>query len=265
MAEQNRWPDVREITLDDLNDAIGAGIADFRAAPGYGLMFSAMYALGGWILVALVWWLDAPYLAYPLAMGFALIGPFAAVGYYAISELLERGETVSWPGVFGGVKRAGRGDLKWMALAVGFALLLWLVIAAVLTFGFGGINSFEPHAIDELFTTPSGLAFLALGNLAGALVAFAVFSISVVSFPMLYDRDVDFVTAMVTSVRLVLANPRTMVFWCMFIGMAVGLSILSAFLGLLIFLPIIGHATWHLYRKALDPSAIHPTGEAVAI
>ncbi|MCB1510322.1 MAG: hypothetical protein KDJ36_05415, partial [Hyphomicrobiaceae bacterium] len=96
---------------------------------------------------------------------------------------------------------------------------------------------------------------VALGNISGAIIALFVFSISVVSFPMLYDRDVDFVTAMVTSVRLVIANPVTMVLWCAFIGILTVLSILSAFIGFLVVLPVIGHASWHLYRRGVEPAA----------
>lgn len=255
MAQKSQWPEVNRITLDDLNDVIVAGINDFRRAPVFGLVFGGMYALGGLLLIWLLWVMGLPYLAYPLAMGFALIAPFAAGGFYAVSDILERGETPTWGSVLAGLKRGINRDLRWMALITGFALVLWMDIAAFLTFAFGGVNSFEPDSFNKLFTTPSGIAFLILGNIAGALIAFGVFSISVVSFPMLYDRDVDFVTAMVTSVRLVEKNPISMLAWCAFIGIAMGLSILSAFLGLIILLPIIGHATWHLYRRALAPAA----------
>jgi uncharacterized membrane protein len=107
--------------------------------------------------------------------------------------------------------------------------------------------------MSKVFDSPSGVAFLLLGNIAGAIIGFVVFAISVVSFPMLYHRQTDFVTAMVTSVRLVEKNPVTMLAWCAFIGIIVGLSVLSAFLGLLVLLPIIGHSTWHLYRMAVEP------------
>jgi len=108
--------------------------------------------------------------------------------------------------------------------------------------------------LTQIFTTPSGLLFLAVGNIVGALIALVVFSFSAVSFPMLYDRDVDFVTAMVSSIRLVLKNPVVMLSWGAIIGVLTVISILSAFLGLIVTLPVLGHATWHLYRRGVAPS-----------
>lgn len=255
MAQKSDWPEVNTVTLDDLNEVVVAGLRDFRRAPVFGFVLGGLYALAGWALIILLWYLGLPYLAYPLAMGFALIAPFAAGGFYAVSDLLERGQTPTWANVIGALRQTASGELKWMALITGFALVMWMDIAAFLTFAFGGVNSFESNSLDKLFSTPSGITFLILGNLAGAVIAFAVFSISAVSFPMLYGRKVDFVTAMVTSVRLVQKNPITMLAWAAFIGVCMGLSILSAFFGLTLFLPIIGHATWHLYRRAVAPPA----------
>lgn len=254
MTAKSEWPEVRTITLDDLNDVIVAGIEDFRAAPMFGLAIGAVYAVGGWLIVLALWDLGLPFLAYPMAMGFALVAPVAAGAFYAVSDLRERGEPLSWRRVFAAMRQASGRDLVWMALVTCFALVLWLEIAAVLTFAFGGINTFDTDYLSKLFDSPAGLAFLALGNIVGAVIAFAVFAISVVSFPMLYDRDTDFVTAMVTSVRLVERNPVSMLAWCIFIGIIIGLSVMSAFLGLLVLLPIIGHSTWHLYRRAVGPA-----------
>jgi uncharacterized membrane protein len=242
MAQADQWPGVRRLTVNDLIDVMGAGIRDFRTAPQYGLIFGGIYAAAGWILIALLWYLGLPYLAYPLALGFALIAPFAAVGFYSVSDNLEKGKPLSWSNVFGG-------------------LILWMDIAAILFFGFLGFEGFGPDLLEKLFTTPTGIIFLLLGNLIGALIALSVFSISVVSFPMLYERDVDFVTAMVTSVRLVIANPTVMIIWCVVIGILTGISLLSGFLGLIFVLPVIGHATWHLYRRAVEPAE---TGEEIA-
>ncbi|MEZ5894156.1 MAG: DUF2189 domain-containing protein [Parvularculaceae bacterium] len=146
---------------------------------------------------------------------------------------------------------AAKHDLRWMALVTGFALVIWMDIAAFLFFVFTGFHGVGPGFLDELLTTPSGLLFLAVGNISGAIIAFSIFSISVVSFPMLFDRDVDFVTAMTTSVRLVLANPVAMLVWCALIGLMMGLSVVSGFFGFVVVLPLIGHATWRLYRHAV--------------
>lgn len=261
MSGASQWPEVRRVTVTDLVEAMGAGSRDFRAAPQYGLVFGGTYMVAGWLIIVLLWYLGLPYLAYPLALGFALIAPFAAVGFYAVSDHLEKGKPLSWSNVLGGVREAAGRDLRWMAVVTGFALIIWMDIAAFLFFGFVGLAGFGPDLIETLFTTPSGLVFLLIGNVAGALIAFAVFSISVISFPMLYERDVDFVTAMVTSVRLVVANPATMIIWCAIIGVLMGLSVLSGFVGLILILPFIGHATWHLYRHAVTPAE---TGQAVA-
>ena len=254
MAKPTQWPDVRTLTFNDLVDALGAGIRDLRNAPRFGLLLGGLYAAAGWLLIALLLLLGMPYFAYPLAMGFALVAPFAAVGFYAVSEHLEKDKPLSWSAIIGAVRAASRRDLRWMALVTGFALVIWMDIAAFLFFGFMGFSSFGPDIVDKLLTTPTGLAFLVLGNLSGALIALSIFSISAVSFPMLYDRDVDFVTAMVTSVRLVIANPVTMIIWCFIIAALTGLSLMSAFVGLIVVLPVIGHATWHLYRRAVAPA-----------
>lgn len=257
MEKSATAPQVAKLTVNDLVEVIGAGIRDFRAAPKYGLFFAGLYAAAGWTIIALLFHFGLPYFAYPLAMGFALIAPFAAVGFYAVSDHLHSGKALSWGGVFASVREAARRDLRWMALVTGFALVIWMDIAAFLFFGLMGFSSFGADFFDMLFTTPTGIVFLLLGNLTGAVIALAVFSISAVSFPMLYERDVDFVTAMTTSVRLVIANPVRLIVWCVVIGMLVGISILSVFVGLLVVLPIIGHATWHLYRRAVErPAAV---------
>lgn len=253
-AKRSGWPAIAPLDLATLAEVIGKGVDDFRRTPGYSVSIALLFAAGGWLIVACVWLLGLPYLAYPLAMGFALVAPLLAAGFYAISELLERHEAVTWPAIYGGISRAFGRDLRWMALVTGFALFLWLDIAIFTTLAFGGLDVLSMDFIDKLLTTPSGLAFLVIGNTAGAIIALGVFSLAAVSFPMLYDRDVDFVTAMVTSVRVVLNNPVPMIAWCAFIGIAMALSILSAFLGLLVFLPVIGHATWHLYRRAVAPA-----------
>lgn len=246
---------VHRLTLDDLVDVIGRGIEDFRAAPRFGLAFGLLYAAAGWLLVLLVWRLGLPWLAYPLAMGFALISPFAAVGTYAVSDQLHRGETPTWRSVWSAIRAAAGRDLRWMAFVVGFAMLLWIDLAVILFFAFVGLDGLSPGWLKTLLTTPSGLAFLFLGNLAGAAIALLVFSISAVSFPMLYDEDVDFVTAMMTSVRLVTSSPKPMVLWCGIIGLLMGLSLVTGFVGLVFVVPAIGHATWHLYVRAVKGAA----------
>ena len=244
--------ELHTVTPSDLVEVLRDGLRDFRAAPQYGLFFGAVYAAGGWVLLLLLTAFNLPYLAYPLAMGFALIAPFIATGFYDVSRRLEQGQPIDWSGVLGSVRGAGRRDLGWMALVTGFALVVWLDIAAVISFAFFGLGVLQPsELVNQIFGTGLGLAFLLVGNAVGALIAFAVFAISVVSFPLLFDRDIDFVTAMITSVRLVRKNPFSMALWCVLIAALVALSLLTAFAALVVVLPILGHATWHLYRRAV--------------
>jgi len=244
-------PTLRPIKLTDLIDAIGSGIRDFRRAPQFGLVFAGLFAAGGWLLIALLIRFNMPYFAYPLAMGFALIAPFAATGFYAVSEHIESGKPLTWSSVLSDVGKAAGGEVRWMALITGFALIIWMDIAAFLLFAFTSFEIITVDTLKNLLTTPTGWFFAFLGNVIGAIIAMAVFSISVVSFPMLFDRKVDFVTAMTTSVGLVTANPWPMMVWCAIIAASMAISIATGFLGLLLTMPVIGHATWHLYRKAV--------------
>lgn len=264
MAKQSQWPEVRNITVADLIDIVAAGLRDFRAAPKYGLVVGGVFALGGWLLLIMLWELGLIYLSYPVAMGFALIAPFAAVGFYAVSEQLERGKPLSWGSLWSAIRGSTQRDLRWMALITGFAFFIWVDMAAMLFMVFIGFNALDGNFFNTLFGTTEGWMFLIVGNFAGAVLAMIVFSISVVSFPMLFDRDVDFVTAMVTSVRLVIANPKSMVIWCIVIAVLTGLALMSVFIGLVVVLPVIGHATWHLYRRAVEPAAASVLDAAVA-
>ena len=248
------WPVINALTPGDILDSVDAGIKDFRAAPKYGLFFGGFYALAGILIVALVYWADMPYLAYPLATGFALFAPFAATGLYDVSRRLERGEALSWSAVLGSVKSVSGRELAWMAIVTVFTLIIWLDIAAFLFFGFMGFGGGQSgNMLQEILTTPRGWAFLAIGNIVGAILAGIVFSYSAVSFPMLYDRNVDFVTAMVSSVKTVLKNPWPMFLWAVIIAFQLGLSLASGFLWLVLAMPVLRHTTWHVYRKAIGP------------
>jgi uncharacterized membrane protein len=247
-------PVVRKVSLNDLLEALGAGLRDFRSAVVYDLGVAAIYTLGGWLLILLLLYFDLHYLVYPLAAGFALVAPFIAAAFYAISRTLERGQAVSWGGLFAAVRDAQRSDLGWMALVTLFSLFIWMDIAALLFFGFLGFSALHASELmSTIFTTPMGLLFLVIGHAVGAVIALAVFSFSVISFPLLFDRPVDFVTAMITSVKVVLANRKVMVVWCGTIAVLIGLSLLSGLVGLFVVLPVLGHASWHLYHLAIAP------------
>ena len=247
-------PVVLPVAIGDILEILGAGLRDFRAAVLHDLGVAAIYTVGGWLLILMLLWFDLPYLVYPLAAGFALIAPFIAAAFYTISRSLERGQAITWSGIVGSVWHEGRSELGWMVLITGFSLFIWMDIAALLFFGFLGLSALNaPDLLREIFTTPMGLLFLVIGNGVGAAIALAVFSFSVTSVPMLFDRDVDFVTAMITSVKVVTTNPVPMVIWCATIAALIGISLLSGLIGLLVVLPVLGHASWHLYRRAIAP------------
>lgn len=247
-------PVVREITVDDITVALAAGMRDFRAAPAFGLFFGGVYAVGGAALFYLVGALDMIFLAYPMAAGFAIVAPFVAVGLYEVSRMLERGETPAWGPVLAAIPNHGGREIAFMALVTVFGLIVWVYAAGFLYAIFFGLSGYTfPDLVGAIISTPKGIAFLMIGNLIGAVIALGLFSISVVSYPMLLDRDVDFVTAMITSVRAVFASPGPMIGWGIFIACLLGLALIPMCLGLFVALPVLGHASWHMYRKAVEP------------
>jgi uncharacterized membrane protein len=247
-------PVVRALSVDDISIALTEGLRDFRAAPQFGLAFGALYAAGGIVMVTVLQRFDWLFLAYPLAAGFALIAPLVAVGLYEVSRLLEAGEAPTWPKVIGAIRHHGQREIAYMALVAVFGLIAWVYIAGFLFAVFFGLRSFDlSELVSMAVSTPRGIAFLLIGNLVGAAIALVLFSVSVVSYPLLLDRDVDFVTAMITSIRAVTASPGPMIGWGIFIGTLLAIAILPMFLGLVIVLPMLGHATWRVYRRAVEP------------
>ena len=259
-ADTTRQPPVVNIiTFSDVADSVAAAARDFRAAPLYGLFFGGIYTVGGWLIAYFLIAFDLLFLAYPTATGFALIALFVAAGTYEVSRRLEADEPLSWRGVLGSVWHRGGKDLGWMALVTVFAFYIWIDLAGIIYLIFFGLNwpdwaTFLP----TVFGTPHGLAFLIVGNLAGAVIAVIVFSITAVSFPILLDRDIDFVTAMITSVKAVTRNPKPMIAWCFIIAIVLAGSLATLLSGMIVLLPLIGHATWHLYRRVVAPEAVTP-------
>ena len=243
---------INEISISDLIECIALGVKDFNRAPKYGMFFGAIYAVGGLAMVYFAFALGYFYLAYPVMMGFALFAPFASAGTYEISRRLERGEPMSWRCVLGAVWSRSGSEFGWLALVSLFTLIIWLDLAVFLFLAFFGAHVPSlPELFTTIFTTPYGMAFLMVGNAVGAVIALVVFSFTAVSPPLLADRDIDFVTALTTSVRAVIANPRTMLAWALVIGMDLALSFVTLFVGLIVILPILGHTTWHLYRRLI--------------
>lgn len=249
-------PEVRAITVDDVSAALSDGLRDFRAAPAFGLLVGLVYAVAGNVLFWIATSFDLVFLAYPLAAGFALIAPFAAVGVYEVSRRIDKGGSLSLGSLIGAVPAHARRELAYMALVTLFGLIVWIYAAGFTYALFFGIHPLPADDIVAMIvSTPRGVFFLVAGNILGALLATVIFAISVVAYPMLLDRDVDFVTAMIASIRTVLAAPMVMIGWGIFIATMLLIAILPMFLGLVLILPWLGHATWHLYRRAVVATA----------
>ena len=249
-------PRVQTIGTTDIVDALELGLRDFRAAPLFGLFFGGIYAVGGMLIVLTASALHMGYVSYPLAVGFALIGPFVAVGLYEVSRRRETGEPLLWGPILGVVFAQRRRETGWMAFVTLFILVMWMYQVRVLLALFIGLHApttFDGF-LDVVVGTPEGLMFLAVGHVVGAFNSLVLFSLTVVSFPLLLDRDVDFVTAMITSVRSVFTNPVPMIGWAFVIMALLMIAIAPFFIGLFIALPILGHTTWHLYRKLVAPA-----------
>jgi uncharacterized membrane protein len=256
VPQPRRDPLVRAVTIADIVEAMACGLRDFQAAPRFGLAFGAAYALGGVVIVACVVGAGWSYLAYPLAAGFALVGPFAAVGLYEVSRVLARGGKPTWGGILSVVLAQGRREIGWMAFVTLFVFIFWMYqvrLLVVLFLGFHATASLRDF-LTLVTTTPEGILFLLIGNAVGAALALVLYSLTVVSFPLLLDRDVDFVTAMITSVRAVAKSPLPMISWAAIIVVELMLASMPFFLGLLIVLPILGHTTWHLYTRIVAPA-----------
>ncbi len=253
-----RLPDpvIRSIGWHDVTDALAEGLSDFAAAPQFGLFFGGVYALGGLAIVGSLFWFGMAYLAYPLAAGFALVGPFAATGLYEVSRRRERGEPLSFAIVLGAAWAQRRREMAWMAFVSIFLLIMWLYQVRLLIALFLGFRSFGTlgEFLNVLISTPEGLMFLAIGHVVGAVLSLIAFTVTVVSFPLLVERDHDFVTAIITSFRAVAANPAVMLGWALAVALMMIVAMLPMFAGLPVALPVLGHATWHIYRRVVEPA-----------
>lgn len=255
-ATTPRAPKLRAITFNDIATALRLGIADFLKAPLYGLFFGAVYALGGVAIYVFFAYLDAGWMIIPIGIGFPLIGPFVAAGLYEVSRRLSIGAPLSWKAILITVFRQRERQMGWMAFVVLFVLWVWLYQGRILLAIFMGFSA--PSSIDKfvtvVLTTQGGLTFLAVGSLIGLVLALVLFSTTVFAMPMLLDTEIDFVTAMIVSVRAVLASPVPMLAWGVVVTALTIVALAPVFLGLLIVLPVLGHATWHLYALAREPA-----------
>ncbi|MEM9197605.1 MAG: DUF2189 domain-containing protein [Pseudomonadota bacterium] len=244
------------LTPRDVWAAASAGWRDFQSAPRFGLFFGGVYVICGMLIFAVLELWRIPWAVLPLAVGFPLLGPFVAVGLYEVSRRLARGDVLTWRRVLGVVLRQKDRQIPSISAVIVGVFLLWLFIADVIYALFLGLNAYERHGgLTDMLTSENGLAMLVVGGGVGAALAFLLFGITAVSLPLLLDREVDFVTAMITSIGVIRANPLAMLSWAMLIATTMLLAMLPVFLGLLVVLPVLGHASWHLYTRALAPPA----------
>lgn len=246
-------PEVRRISLNDLADALRAGIDDFVAMPSHIIFIIIIYPLVGVVLAAWTSSASALPLIFPLASGFALIGPFAAIGLYEISRRREMNQNATWRDALSVRKSPALPAIAWVgALMVGIFVAWMLVAQGLYVWLFGPI---PPGTITEfatnVFYTAEGRILMLVGNLAGFAFAVAALCTGVVAFPLLLDRDVGAWAAITTSWRAALANPFEIAVWGLIVAALLVVGSLPVFAGLIIVLPVLGHATWHLYRRLI--------------
>jgi uncharacterized membrane protein len=248
---------VRRIGPADLKDALTKGVGDFLTKPSHLVFLGLIYPIFNICLYAVVFTSNALPLLYPLASGFALIGPFLAIGLYEISRQRELGQEASWKRVLEVWRSPSIPSILALGLLLMVIFLLWLTTARALYEWLFGPAAPESYAqfIDEVLTTSRGWTLILLGNAIGFVFAVVVLAISVVSFPLLLDRDVGADMAVLTSIRAVLANPVTMALWGLIVAALLVIGSLPVFVGLAVVMPILGHSTWHLYRKVVEPCA----------
>jgi uncharacterized membrane protein len=246
-------PAVRRIKAADLGEVLRRGLGDFGAYRTDVIFICLIYPLVGIVLVWLTFGYKMLPLLFPLASGFALVGPVAAVGLYEMSRRREQGLPITWVDAFGVIRSPGFGAILVLGLVLLAIFLLWLLAANVIyqvTLGPEPPVSITAFARD-VFTTSAGWVMIVLGVGIGFLFALLVLAISVVSFPLLLDRDEGLDTAVWTSIRAVAANPGPMALWGLIVAGGLVIGSIPAFLGLIVVMPVLGHATWHLYRKVV--------------
>ena len=247
-------PAIRRIGFSDLTDALAKGWDDFSAMPSHAIFLCLIYPLVGVFLIGLAFGYSVLPLLFPLAAGFALIGPVAAVGLYELSRRREAGVDSHWTHAFDVLRSSSLPAIGALGLLLMGIFLAWLGSAQALyqtLFGYLPPKSYTQFIYD-VFTTSAGWKLIFWGNLVGFCFAIWALVISVVSFPLLVDRDVGAAAAITTSVRAVAANPLPMAVWGFIVAALLLIGSLPAFMGLAVVMPVLGHATWHLYRKTVD-------------
>jgi uncharacterized membrane protein len=252
-------PTIRSISLSDLHQALQQGWEDFKAMPSHAIFLCMIYPVLGLVLARAVLGYSVLPLMFPLAAGFALLGPFAAVPLYELSRRRERGEqTSAWDALdvvrspsFSAMLGLGTLLLAWFVTWVATAQAIYIA-----AFGYAGVAGVSDF-VTRVLTTPHGWWLIVVGCGAGFLFALVALCMSVVAFPLMLDRHTSAGEGMVTSLRVTAKNPVLVAAWGLIVAALLVAGSVPLFLGLAIVIPLLGHATWHLYRKAvaIDPNA----------
>ncbi|MEZ5788267.1 MAG: DUF2189 domain-containing protein [Xanthobacteraceae bacterium] len=250
------YPTIRQIDFADLRDAFTKGVDDFLAAPTQLIFLAIIYPIVGLFLARLIFGYQVLPLLFPLVAGYALVGPFAALGLYEMSRRREQGQEVTWKDALGVFQCPSLDAIGALGFVLMVVFVIWLAVALGLydlVYGPETPQSFSQF-ISEILTTTKGWVLIIVGHVAGFIFAVVALTVGVVSFPLLLDRDVGAVVALQTSVRAVLANPLPMAAWGFFVAVLLALGSIPFFIGLAIVIPVLAHATWHLYRKLVEPA-----------
>ncbi len=248
-------PIVRRISPSDLYQSLGRGVDDFVAMPSHAVFLCVIYPLFGIFLIGMTLGHATLPLAFPIAAGFALVGPLAAIGLYELSRRREAGLDSSSSHAFDVLHSPSLGAIVALGLLLMAIFLIWLAVADaiyVANFGYAAPVSLRQF-VDQVFNTSAGWTLIFVGTGVGFLFAVLVLTISAISFPLLLDRDVGAAVALLTSIRVVAENPMTMALWGLIVAALLVIGSIPFLLGLTVVMPVLGHATWHLYRRAVEP------------
>lgn len=255
-------PRVRDIGIEDIRIALRKGVDDFVALRSDVMLAVVLYPLIGLFLAAWVVSSGQYHALFPLLAGFPLVGPVAAVGLYEMSRRRERGEPANWAAILDTLRGAVLGPVILMACLLGVVFFAWLYSAAVIWQATLGSQSYDSFTVllSDVFNTAAGWRLLVIGTVVGFVLATLALCISIVTFPMLLDRRVGVPVALATSMEVVRRNPATVALWGLIVALTLAIGMIPLFVGLIIALPILGHASWHLYRAAVaEPVPFYPS------